>query len=123
MPSGQQHAVGVIPRRLCFYTGGFLREKRVRRILSLAGHNLSIGWPGKDDGVIVWGQTPYAHRGAWVAAKTGVPLIRVEDAFLRSVRPGRLGDPPSGLIIDPIGLHFDAARPSLLEKLLNTQDL
>ena len=122
MPSGQQHAAGVLPRRLCFYTGGFWREKRLRRILSLAGHELSLGWPGKGDGVVVWGQSPYAHRGAWVAAKTGAALIRVEDAFLRSVRPGRMGEPPLGLIIDPIGLHFDASRPSLLETVLNTQD-
>jgi capsular polysaccharide export protein len=122
MPSGQQHAAGVLPRRLCFYTGGFWREKRVRRILNLAGHELSLGWPGKGDGVVVWGQTRHAHRGVWVAAKTGATLFRVEDAFLRSVRPGRMGEPPLGLIIDPIGLHFDPSRPSLLETMLNTQD-
>jgi capsular polysaccharide export protein len=122
MPSGQKHVAGAIPRRLCFYTGGFLREKRVRRILSLAGHSLSIGWPGKADGVVVWGQSPYAQRGEWVASKAHAPLIRVEDAFLRSVRPGRMGDPPLGLLIDPMGIHFDATRPSLLETILSTYD-
>ncbi|MGL6208410.1 MAG: capsular polysaccharide biosynthesis protein, partial [Paracoccaceae bacterium] len=50
-------------------------------------------------------------------------LVRVEDAFLRSVRPGRMGDAPLGLIIDPVGVHFDSSAPSLLERLLLTHPL
>ena len=46
------------------------------------------------------------------------PLLRVEDAFLRSVRPGRAGDPPLGLILDRSGCHFDASQLSVNEKIL-----
>ena len=53
-----------------------------------------------------------------VAAKRGVPLVRVEDAFLRSIRPGRMGDAPMGLLIDGQGVHFDSARPSMIEGML-----
>lgn len=124
MPSGDDivTAAGAIPRRLCFFNGGFLRVRRLRRMLALAGHELRLGWPGPQDGVIVWGKSPYARRGEWVAQRAGVPLVRVEDAFLRSVRPGRAGDAPIGLMLDPVGVHFDGAGPSRLETLLNGPD-
>lgn len=112
------HAAGEAPRRLFFYNAGFLRQPRLRRILQLAGHELRLGLPGPADGVVVWGRSPYAARGEAVAARRGVPLLRLEDAFLRSLRPGRAGDPPLGLMIDALGVHFDAAAPSQLETLL-----
>ena len=111
-------AAGAIPRRLCFYNGGFLRQPRLRRILELAGHELRMGLPRDGDGVVVWGRSPYAARGEAIAAKYGVPLVRIEDAFLRSIRPGRAGDPPIGLMIDPVGVHFDSSAPSRLEQIL-----
>jgi capsular polysaccharide export protein len=112
-----------IPRRLYAYTAGFWRDRRLRRILQLAGHDLRLGLPGSGDGVAVWGRSPHAWRGEAVAARRGVPLVRVEDAFLRSVRPGRMGDPTLGLMIDPEGVHFDASSPSRIERLLSTHPL
>ena len=111
-------AVGQLPRRLCYYNAGFFRDARLRRILTLAGHDLRLGRPSPDDGVVVWGRSPYAARGEAVAARRGLPLVRVEDAFLRSLRPGRMGDAPLGLMIDGLGLHFDSASPSTLEQIL-----
>lgn len=108
-----------VPRRLFHYTLGFWKEPRLRQILTAAGHELRLGRPGPEDGVAVWGRSPYAARGEAVAARTGARLIRLEDAFLRSVKPGRAGGRgPLGLIIDPHGVHFDAATPSLLERIL-----
>ena len=107
------------PRRRGFhYNAGFLTDARVRRILTLAGYNLRLGKPSPDDDVLVWGRSPYAARGERVAAATGAPLVRVEDAFLRSLHPGRAGDPPLGLVIDRTGIYFDASAPSDLETLL-----
>ncbi|KFE33642.1 capsular polysaccharide biosynthesis protein [Thioclava atlantica] len=111
-------AVGDIPRRLFFYNAGMLRQRRLREILHAAGHETLLGLPAPDDGVVVWGRSPYAARGEAVAARRAVPLIRLEDAFLRSIRPGRMGDPPLGLLIDPEGVHFDSASPSRIERLL-----
>ena len=51
------------------------------------------------------------------------PLLRVEDAFLRSIRPGRAGDPPLGLVLDRSGCHFDASQLSDLEKILRPDAL
>ncbi len=123
MTADDQQAAGHIPRRLFHYNAGFLRDKRLRRMMALAGHSLHLGWPRADDGVVVWGRSPYAARGEAVAAKAGVPLIRIEDAFLRSVKPGRAGDAPLGLILDDLGVHFDSGQPSRLEMILATHPL
>lgn len=84
----------------------------------MSGHSLRLGLPGPGDAVAVWGNSPTAHRGLAVAAKRDVPVIRVEDAWLRSLHPGRAGEPPLGLLIDSRGAHFDPAQPSDLEELL-----
>ena len=107
-------------RRLFVYNGGFFTQPRLRRILALAGWELRLGWPGPNDNVGVWGHSPTAQRGERVAAKTGARLLRIEDAFLRSLHPGRAGEPPLGLVIDSRAAHFDSSRPSDLEHLLAT---
>ena len=123
VPDPDNATAGDSPRRLCFYNAGFLTQPRLRRILALAGHDLRLGLPAPGDGVVVWGRSPYSHRGEAMAARHHVPLIRVEDAFLRSIRPGRAGDPPIGLLIDPVGVHFDSTSPSRLEQILSRHPL
>lgn len=117
-------AGGGTSRRLFCYAGGLLRPGRVRRILTLAGLTPSLGLPGRGDLVGVWGRSPIAGRGEAIAARRDAGLVRIEDAFLRSIRPGRMGDPPLGLMIDRSGgVHFDAGAPSALERLLATHPL
>lgn len=98
-------------------------EARVRRILTLAGYDLRLGTPGADDDVVVWGHSPHAPKGEAAREATGAHLVRVEDAFLRSLSPGRTGEAPLGLVIDRSGMYFDASRPSDLETLLATHPL
>lgn len=105
-------------RRLYVYNGGFLTQSRVRRILTLSGYDIRLGKPADGDAIGVWGQSPTAPRGEKVAEITDSPIVRVEDAFLRSVRTGRDGDLPIGLHIDQSGVHFDPSTPSDLEKIL-----
>ena len=92
-------------------------------MLHLSGHQICLGLPRACDGVVVWGQSATAKRGAFVARRFSLPLIQVEDAFLRSLRPGRMGDAPLGLLIDPLGVHYNASKPSRLEQILNSNDL
>lgn len=112
-------------RRLFVYNGGFLTQKRIRRILELSGYDIKLGLPREDGDLIgVWGQSPTSPRGEAVAQKTGHKIVRIEDAFLRSVLPGRIGnEPPIGLHIDVSGLHFDPEVPSDLERLLKGHPL
>ena len=110
-------------RRLFVYNGGFLTRPRERRILDLAGWRICYGLPKPGDYVGVWGQSPTAHRGEAIARRYQAPLMRIEDAFLRSLFPGPKGEPPLGLLIDGRGVHFDPSTPSDLEELLATHPL
>ncbi|SFE63287.1 capsular polysaccharide biosynthesis protein [Roseivivax sediminis] len=122
-PGQHGDAGAAAPRRLCVYAAGIARSARIRRILALGGERVSLGWPRAGDAVGVWGASPHAWRGERVAARSGAPLVRIEDAWLRSLHPGRAGEPPIGLLIDRRGLHFDPAQPSDLEDLLATHPL
>lgn len=126
MPAGtSESAAGLASRRLFVFSGGFLTETRIRRILTLAGYDVRLGKPaGAGDRIGVWGRSPTAPRGEAVSEWTETPVVRVEDAFLRSVRPGRDGGgPPLGLLIDDLGVHFDSSKPSRLERILATDPL
>ncbi|MGR3465472.1 capsular polysaccharide biosynthesis protein [Limimaricola sp.] len=110
------------PRRLFVYNSGLLAAP-MRTRLRAAGYAPRLGLPGPGDLVGVWGHSPTAPRGEAVAARRGAALVRIEDAFLRSVLPGRAGAPPLGLLIDHAGVHFDPATVSDLETLLATHPL
>jgi capsular polysaccharide export protein len=83
------------------------------------------------------GHAPFAEtRDAALAQKHGVvlawaarlrpeeeqqarlPIWRVEDGFIRSIGLGVHFAPAASLAIDPIGMHYDATRPSRLEGIL-----
>ncbi|MBL3703026.1 capsular polysaccharide biosynthesis protein [Sulfitobacter sp. BDSS02] len=87
-------------------------------MLHLAGYDIRIGMPSDGDMVGIWGNSPTAHRGLSIAEKKQVPVLRVEDAFLRSLHPGRSGNAPLGLLLDRAGVHFDPSVPSDLEEIL-----
>lgn len=54
-------------------------------------------------------------------AKAEIPLIRVEDGFLRSVGLGAQLVAPVSLAFDDSGIYYDPTRPSQLERILNEQ--
>ncbi|SFC55478.1 capsular polysaccharide biosynthesis protein [Tropicimonas isoalkanivorans] len=116
-PGSDDPAAEQLPRRLFVYDAGFLAPS-LRRILRLSGWQVTTGRPGPDDWVGVWGRSPTARRGEAMADRMGAKLMRVEDAFLRSVRTGRRGAAPMGLLLDESGVHFDSGQPSDLELLL-----
>ena len=124
MQSDRSGPSRTVSRPLYVYNAGFLTQTRVRRILSLAGYRVTVGLPDSGDVVGVWGQSPTSHRGSTIAQRRGAELLRVEDAWLRSLRPARAGgDPPIGLLLDRSGVHFDPSTPSDLETLLSTAPL
>jgi capsular polysaccharide export protein len=122
--SRQKGPLPGVPHRLWHQNLSFLRDRRLHRLLALAGHDLRFGLPAPGDGVLVWGRSPTAWRGEALAARYNAPLIRVEDAFLRSIHPGRArAEAPLGLILDPVGVHFDSSLPSRVEGILQDAGL
>ena len=72
-------------------------------------------------GVLVWGCKGRTGKSARVLSqKFGLPLLRLEDGFLRSLDLGVKGAPPYALVVDDTGIYYDSTRPSALENLLNS---
>lgn len=88
---------------------------------------------GHEDGHAPFAETPRAALAqrdgavlAWAAKLTHeterqaeVPIWRVEDGFIRSIGLGVNFAPAASLTLDPIGMHYDATRPSRLEGILS----
>ncbi|WP_374568462.1 capsular polysaccharide biosynthesis protein [Ideonella sp.] len=85
--------------------------------LSLVGPRKAAD--ARPDGVLVWGRKPSAKRAEAWAHERRLPLIRLEDGFLRSVGLGA-DEPPLSVVIDPLGIYYDAGGPSRLEQLIAT---
>ncbi|HET9645024.1 MAG TPA: capsular polysaccharide biosynthesis protein [Burkholderiaceae bacterium] len=63
--------------------------------------------------VVGWGRRPSGERARYLAQRHGLACWRIEDAFLRSLA---LGDtPPYGIVIDDLGIYYDAGERSRLE--------
>lgn len=70
------------------------------------------------DAVVGWGHKPTSARARAYAKTHGVPYVRLEDGFLRSAGLTGKGIPLS-LVVDDVGIYYDASAPSRLEQLLN----
>ncbi|WP_374496650.1 capsular polysaccharide biosynthesis protein [Vogesella indigofera] len=67
---------------------------------------------------IGWGQKPSGKRAQEDARRSGSKMCALEDGFVRSVGLGVAGHPPLSLVIDDLGIYYDAARPSRLDVLI-----
>lgn len=70
--------------------------------------------------VIGWGARDTAAWGRRWAEAFDRPYLAVEDGFLRSIGLGEAGAASQSLVVDDLGIHYDAARPSRLEQLIQT---
>jgi len=72
----------------------------------------------KNGAVAVWAsREPPALAG--LARAAGVPVVRVEDGFLRSLGLGADFIPPASIVADWHGMYFDPSRVSDLMQVLN----
>ncbi|MCH8502466.1 MAG: capsular polysaccharide biosynthesis protein [Aliidiomarina sp.] len=69
--------------------------------------------------VIAWGRKATAEAAEHFARTHALKLWRCEDGFLRSVELGHLSAPLS-VVIDDLGIYYDARQPSRLEQLITT---
>jgi capsular polysaccharide export protein len=78
------------------------------------------GAAGGLDAVLGWGEKPSAQRARAYATRHRLPYVRAEDGFLRSLGLGVNGDPPLSVVLDDLGIYYDARSPSRLEQMLAT---
>ncbi|MGC6408094.1 capsular polysaccharide biosynthesis protein [Bisgaard Taxon 45] len=69
--------------------------------------------------IVVWGKT--APEAIEYARQQAISVLRMEDGFLRSVGLGSNLTQPISLVVDDIGIYFDAQMPSRLENILKSQ--
>lgn len=110
---------------------GFPAWKRpwLRRTLESVGNPPVIARPGarvSTDGlgpygrVVAWSsRAPAGTEAACEAA--GVPLVRMEDGFLRSIGLGVALRPGASYVLDATGIYYDATAPNDLERILETE--
>ena len=76
---------------------------------------------GNCEAIYSWGSKPYSVRSERLARYFNQPHIKLEDGFIcsfgKSARPRKYS-----LVIDPVGIYYDAATPSRLENILNGTD-
>lgn len=68
-------------------------------------------------GMLGWGRKPSASRAQVVAMRLGLPMLLLEDGFVRSFHTGQY-QPPLALVLDDAGIYYDCTQPSALEQLL-----
>ncbi|OYQ81924.1 hypothetical protein B9T19_02790 [Ignatzschineria sp. F8392] len=98
--------------------GLWRRLKRWRPFFS-ASH-LTVGSSYQaEDYILGWGYKKSGLRAINLAKKKGLQgAILIEDGFLRSMGLGVSGDAPLSIVVDDLGVYYDASKPSCLEQLI-----
>lgn len=109
---------------LGIFSGGIWRIPHLSSFLPGEHVRLSTlkAIPENISAVAVWGYRPSAEKPVALAMKTGLPVIRLEDGFIRSQGLGVQGCPPLSMVVDALGIYYDASTPSTLEQLIQDHD-
>jgi capsular polysaccharide export protein len=82
----------------------------------------AVAKAGATGGRIVAWETRMPARLEAACAEAGVPLLRMEDGFLRSVGLGAAFLPGASCVLDERGIYYDPRRESDLEHILATAE-
>ncbi len=87
----------------------YFKEPFLDDIASFAdGKAVYLGWGRKKSGI----------RAIARAKRAGTHYCLLEDGFLRSIGIGKHSSLPMSLIMDDVGIYYDATQPSRLEELI-----
>jgi len=92
---------------------GLLAHRTVPALLAPA--HLLPGRRRDVEALLAWGRRPSAQRVERLGRRWQLPVWHLEDGLLRSLAKGRQ-HPPLALLVDDLGVHFDASQPSRMEQ-------
>lgn len=97
---------------------GLVRTKSLNYLLGSKVH-YEVGFLSnmRKSTIVCWGLKPSSIRAEAWSLKYGLPLLRIEDGFLRSVNAGS-DEPPLSIVLDDLGIYYDCSKPSRLEELI-----
>ncbi len=106
------------------FSKGIARIPHLKAFLNATQMHL---FPGPTDAaeidcVVGWGEKRSVCKAVAYADKYNKRYLRLEDGFLRSVGLGVEGDAPLSVVVDDLGIYYDATAPSRLEQILNNED-
>ncbi len=100
------------------YLGSFLGIESV----SKKSRYLPIFNPARQNEIVIgWGLKRNTLSARSYAKSTNSRYLTLEDGFLRSIGLGVDGSPPLSLVVDDLGVYYDATQPSRLETILNSE--
>ncbi len=70
-----------------------------------------------------WGRKKSYRRASQFAQRRDLTMFTLEDGFLRSLTSGKNSRYACSMVIDPIGIYFNAKYPSYLESLIAKNEL
>lgn len=107
--------------RVLTFSRGVIRHKALNGLL---GDRLvySPSSFGSGDCVIGWGLKENTAKAVAAAERHNLPYYRIEDGFFRSIGLGVEGAAPFSIVVDNLGIYYDATSPSGLEKILAEYD-
>jgi capsular polysaccharide export protein len=70
-----------------------------------------------------WGNKANTSKARGLAEQRGIPFVALEDGFIRSHGLEVHGARPLSIVFDLKGIYYDAAAPSDLEGMLNSEQL
>lgn len=120
-PSASPSLDASAPRldRVGVFSPGLMRVPGLKTFLGV--RDIVLCPPGRGagqlDAVVGWGRRHSAERARAFAVRHGLRYYSLEHGFLRASRL-RPEQPPVSLVVDDIGVHYDARSPSRLEMLL-----
>lgn len=112
--NGIKHNNAFLTQFLEAYTGQAVTVQRIYPVVRHLAQSVTM---------LGWGRKKSYHRAARFAARHHLPLLTLEDGFLRSLDSGQQSRYGCSIVIDPIGIYFDAHQPSHLENLIRDSHL
>lgn len=105
------------------YSGGIWKIPHLNQFLGQPCRKLSINGaiPSDISAIAVWGMKENTVPPAAKARAAGLPVLRLEDGFIRSLGLGIEGHPPLSIVVDDLGIYYNASQPSRLEQLIQQE--
>ncbi len=113
------------PELALTWSGGIARRPELAALLGVGTLQRRLPLPGlpwrerRPAVVVGWGRKTNTRPARTFATRQALRYLTLEDGFLRSVGLGVDGAPAYSVVIDDIGIYYDARQPSRLEQILN----
>ncbi|MDQ3036489.1 MAG: hypothetical protein M3Y87_29090, partial [Myxococcota bacterium] len=108
--------------RVGVWTIGLARNPHLRALLGADELVLRPGPRDRVDCVVGWGRKANTEAPRRFARERSLPFLTLEDGFVRSLSLGVSGDPPLSIVVDDVGIYYDATGPSAIEQRLASID-